>query len=216
MIIIDTALAKREREEFGTSYKEASHQLSVKEQSDSIPTIFEHALEKQIGIVIAGTAGERVQSAAYLFAQACALSGLQCTQKNDNPVTQGSGFSLSELCISPEEIFYTGIERPEAVIVVSHDGLKELHSKALFQTLSSDSLLIMDNSLPVPETAATVLRRPMRDEVGGNLAATAALVLYLKQASLFPVEAYRKSIERYYGAEKAKPYLTAIDRGYEL
>ncbi|NIR33508.1 MAG: hypothetical protein GWO11_03450, partial [Desulfuromonadales bacterium] len=80
------------------------------------------ALEGELRLVVAGSAGERVQSAAGLLCRAALAAGLYSTQKNDNPVTQGTGFSLAEVCLSPKPIEYTGMESPDVVVAVSRDG----------------------------------------------------------------------------------------------
>jgi hypothetical protein len=71
-------------------------------------TQLECPVERPFGLVLAGTAGEHVQTAATILARAALSCGLHVTQKNDNPVTQGTGFSVSEVIVSEEPILYTG------------------------------------------------------------------------------------------------------------
>lgn len=132
------------------------------------------ALERPLGIVLAGSAGEKVQSAAYRFCLQAIGAGLYCTQKNDNPVAQGAGFSLSELVLSPEPVLFTGIEVPDFAFVVSIDGWRELEVLGVFSRLAPTSRLLLDDSLPMPVTAAQVSRHPFRGG-GGRKAAVAAL-----------------------------------------
>jgi pyruvate/2-oxoacid:ferredoxin oxidoreductase beta subunit len=185
------------RREFGYVYTSKFPRTPVQKTINN--GTFQHRyrsnLDKHIGIVLAGSAGERVQSSAGKFCQAAATSGLHCTQKNDNPVTQGTGFSLSEICLSPHEIFYTAIERPDVVIAVSEDGLKELLSKRIFPTLSKQSLLIIENELPVPECDANVLHIPLRAICGGSKAAAGALALYLELNQVFPAAAFYETLQ---------------------
>lgn len=131
-------------------------------------------LERPVGIVLAGSAGEKVQSAAYRFCLQAIGAGLYCTQKNDNPVAQGAGFSLSELVLSPEPVLFTGIEVPDFVCVVSIDGLRELEIQGVFGRLAATSRLLLDESLPAPLSAARLSRHPFRSG-GGRMAAVAAL-----------------------------------------
>lgn len=186
------------RKEFGVMYK-TKYPVPAEppswEPTDVLVPRYENNLADQIGIVIAGSAGERVQSAARRFCEAAVLCGLHCTQKNDNPVTQGSGFSLSEIVLSPSDISYTGIDDPSAVIVVSSDGLRELHDKRVFDRLTADSLLIIDRELEVPQTAARVHEYPFRKEFGGKKAALNALEYYLAVSNVFPREAIRSRME---------------------
>ena len=119
-----------ERPTFRELYRHKMESPRPKRAKPSVPRISARAkLAEEVRMVVAGTAGERVQSAAALFCRAALAAGLYSTQKNDNPVTQGSGFSLSEICLSPKPIEYTGMESPDVVLVVSEDGWKELASQ---------------------------------------------------------------------------------------
>ncbi|MBI4528958.1 MAG: hypothetical protein HY695_34605 [Deltaproteobacteria bacterium] len=94
------------RKEFTLVYREKFPPRDVPTAESFITVNFSHNLTKPVGLIITGTSGERVQSSAKLLCQAAVMSGLQTTQKNDNPVTQGTGFSLSEVCLSPRPILY--------------------------------------------------------------------------------------------------------------
>jgi hypothetical protein len=153
--------------------------------------LFKSGLTKQVGIVIAGSAGERVQSTAKKLCEAAMNSGLWCTQKNDNPVTQGSGFSISEVIISPNEIFYTGIEVPDVVIAVSEDGLRELEEKRTLSHLLPVSTVILDSGLKQPPTNAQIFTYPFRVEYGADKAAGRAVEFYIRMSSLFSPELFQ-------------------------
>ncbi|HED66638.1 MAG TPA: 2-oxoglutarate synthase [Planctomycetes bacterium] len=84
---------------------------------------FESALDRRFRFVVAGSAGGKVISAVRFVAKAAILSGLWATQRDDYPITVKSGHSLSELNLDPEEILYTGISRPDALLILSDDGL---------------------------------------------------------------------------------------------
>ena len=114
--------------------------------------------------------------------------GLHCTQKNDNPVTQGSGFSISEVIISPNEILYTGIDVPDTVIAVSAEGLQELVEKHTITHLTSSSIFILDSELKAPTANAQVYQYPFRKEYGAEKAAIRALQFYLQISRIVPAE----------------------------
>jgi len=179
---------ERERIEFGSVYrgKFPRHEnIGPDNDKGFLQKKSDHRLQKQIGVVVAGSAGERIQSSAGFLCQAAVQSGLYCTQKNDNPVTQGTGFSLSELCISPGEIDYTGIDRPDAVIVVSNDGLRELVAKGTFNQLSPSTVVIADTELTIPHNEAEIIRLPLRSTCGGPKAAAAGIFAYLDMKKPF-------------------------------
>jgi 2-oxoglutarate ferredoxin oxidoreductase subunit beta len=180
------------RKPFGSVYAEKYPQKELAAADSFLEPKFSSTLDHSVGIVIAGSAGERVQSSAKKFCDAAVLSGLHCTQKNENPVTQGSGFSLSEAIISPEEIHFTGIEIPSVVIVVSQDGLRELKDQHMFDRMPEQSALILDSSLEAPTTKAEIYRYPFRKEFTPAKAALKALEFYLSLSKIFPQEAFQQ------------------------
>jgi len=164
---------------FAERLKEVENAAKDSSREQKPPTRYGRSnLKTPVSILVAGSAGEKVQSAAAGVCQAAMFSGLNVTQKNDNPVTQGSGFSMSELWISSGEIGYTGIECPKITIVISEDGLKELQSRNTLQSLRPQSCVYVDDSLPAHIgvlEGATVARLPFRKLFGAPMAAAAAL-----------------------------------------
>ncbi len=80
-------------------------------------------IDKEISIVVAGSAGEGVQFASRVLIESALLHGLNVVQKNDNPVTIGTGFSISEVKFSSKEIYYSGVDLPDFILISSIDGL---------------------------------------------------------------------------------------------
>lgn len=150
---------------------------------------FTAQLEQPLGVVIAGSAGERVQTAAAMLARAAMLAGLHVTQKNDNPVTQGTGFSLSEIILSPEPVLFTGIEEIDTLLVVSSDGACELRSSGAYDRVTENTLLLADTGVELPDLPCTIVRHPFRDAAGAKLAALAAVVAWLDMTSVLPLDA---------------------------
>ncbi|HEX6853028.1 MAG TPA: thiamine pyrophosphate-dependent enzyme [Candidatus Polarisedimenticolaceae bacterium] len=141
---------------------------------------FTAKLDRRYGVVLAGTAGERVQSAATSLAKAALACGLHVSQKNDNPITQGSGFSLSELILSPHPIDYTGIETPDAVLVASDDGARELARSGTFSRCGEGTLVLADEGVALPNVAGDVRRAPLRAGAGAKGAAAAAVLWWVE------------------------------------
>jgi len=146
----------------------------------------------ELRVVVAGSAGERVQSAAALFCRAALSAGLYTTQKNDNPVTQGTGFSLSEICLSRQPIDFTGMESPDVVLVLSQDGWNELRANGTLARCRAETLLYLDSQLSdippcgPPAQAGRAVRLPFRREATPKGAALAALAAWLAQAAILP------------------------------
>lgn len=160
-------------------------------------------LDRRIGLVLAGTAGERVQTAATLVATAAMRAGLYVSQKNDNPVTQGTGFSVSEVILSPEPILFTGIEAPDAVLVVSADGARELAANGTLERVTAQTEVVADGDIELPSLNCTVRRYPFRKVAGPKLAALVAVVDWVAGRGLLPAGALRDAIRARYPKEAA-------------
>ena len=174
------------------------------EQAPEAPArAFPHRLERPVTLVIAGSAGERVQTAAATLCQAAVLSGLHCVQKNDYPVTVGSGFSLSEVKLSPEPILYTGTEAPDAVLITSADGLREVRGRGDLGRLAPGALVIADESLAADLPAGDALRLPLRQALSPGLAALGAVAVLNQRRGMLELDALRAAIGVLTGADRA-------------
>ena len=196
-------LREESRPTFAAMYGERSAVDSSKRDGAGVWARFAAQLREPVGLILAGTAGERVQSAASLLGQAGMLGGLEVTQKNDNPVTQGTGFSISEVILSPKEILFTGIEAPDAVLVVSADGVAELRRTGVFARVTPATLVLADSELSLPELPAPVLRFAFRKSAGAKLAALAAVARWVDRTRVLPMDALWAAIEQRFGGEAA-------------
>jgi 2-oxoglutarate/2-oxoacid ferredoxin oxidoreductase subunit beta len=191
---------ERERKEFSVKYAGdvQSHVLEMK------PPVFvepqdDHNLIKPVGFIISGSAGERVQSSAGMLCQAALRCGLEVTQKNDNPVTQGSGFSLSEVIISPEEINYTGVSEADFVVIVSDEGLRELKAQDIYQRISDKTVFVVDESIEPDEVSSKVIKLPLRKLCGGDKSSLGAIDYVIRKYSLFSREIFKTLLEKKFG-----------------
>jgi len=172
------------------------------------------ALDRPVRIVAAGTAGSRVQSAAALVARTAVAGGLFATQKNDNPVTQGTGFSLSELIVSPDPIHYTGIAAPDAVLATSQVGWDYLCVRGVPDRLAPDGLLVVDEGIDVGSYADRALRLPLVAKARANGAALAGLGFLAARLGLLPCDELAASAERAWG-EQAVKSVAALRWGFD-
>jgi len=170
------------------------HELESRRRRSPKPTgprlNVQAGLAKEMRLVVAGTAGERVQSAAALFCRTALAAGLYSTQKNDNPVTQGTGFSLSEICLSRQPIEYTGMESPDVILVVSEEGWKELEANGTLAGCRPDTLAVLDSEIKETPPAGRVVQLPLRREANPKRAALAAISAWLAECPLLPGEAW--------------------------
>lgn len=156
---------------------------------DSVPVIpvrYRAERNATMHIMIAGSAGEGVQSAAELFARAAISSGLNVTKKGSYPVTVGIGFSASDIILSPEPIQYTGSHAPHYVVITSQDGLD--FAKKVIAGMDQGTV-IADESLGEVDTPARTVRFDFRKKAGARNAAAYSLLYLAKTEKLFPAEA---------------------------
>ena len=163
-----------------------------------IEPVFSPRLDHKFHLVMAGSAGAKVRSAAHAVGYAGVLSGLWVTQADDYPTTVKSGHSVSEIIFSPEEIRYTGIDKPDALILLSEDGLGKVrhHLKAM---TPDDVLITTDEFANVPTNARKVIVAPQAGGVritrtNKSLIVTAAA---LRALDLFPIAALSEAIRRF-------------------
>jgi pyruvate/2-oxoacid:ferredoxin oxidoreductase beta subunit/Pyruvate/2-oxoacid:ferredoxin oxidoreductase gamma subunit len=183
----------------------------------SIEPKFESAVKGQTGIIIAGSAGQKVQSSASLFAQAAMFSGLSATQKNDYPITVMTGHSLSEIILSPDRIDYTGIGAPEYMVVYSEDGLKKV--RATISGLPESSVIYADETLDLPETNAKVHRFPfirVSKSIDRLSIGTVALATMLEGERMFPMDALTTAIRTFQKPKIAEVNVHAAEAGAGL
>ncbi|MCP4304006.1 MAG: 2-oxoglutarate synthase [bacterium] len=148
-------LYRSDKPEFTTAYRrlaEGQHEgLRVK----SVVATTGSTLEKRRHFVVAGSAGGRVRSAARLVALAAMRSGLWAAQRDDYPITVKSGHSVSEVIISPEEIHYNGIDKPDVVVIVSDDGVGK--AGPYLEAMEVTDTVYVVAGLVLPATAAKVI-----------------------------------------------------------
>jgi hypothetical protein len=64
------------------------------------------------------------------------------------------GPSISEVILSPEEIDYTGIERPGAIVVLDQEGANR--RRAMFDHLEEDTLVVKIEGVAIPACKAQI------------------------------------------------------------
>ncbi len=173
-------------------------------------------LKKPVSLIIAGSAGERVQSAATTLCQAAIVSGLHVTQKNDNPVTQGSGFSLSEIWLSPKPIGFTGIEKPDVVVVTSEEGLRELQSHGVFERVGDSTAIYLDESLEWPARPQSSRVLPFRKTFGPTLAALGALTVVVRHHRILEAAILQQTLEARLGEQALSLFSKALELAQTL
>jgi 2-oxoglutarate ferredoxin oxidoreductase subunit beta len=162
-----------------------------------LPVLFSSSLLRDFRLVLAGSAGGKVRSTTRMIGEAAVLSGLWAAQQDDYPVTVQTGHSISELILSPREILFTGVARPDALVLISEEGRRA--ASRYLEGLTDESCLFAtpefaDLRTParkvVFDFAAAGVRAGRRDL--GLLMAGAAL----RSLNLFPIEACEEAVRR--------------------
>jgi 2-oxoglutarate/2-oxoacid ferredoxin oxidoreductase subunit beta len=181
-----------------------------------IETKFDSPLNCRKGIVIAGAAGKKINSAAALFCRAAVLSGLYVSQRNDYPVTVKSGHSVSEVIVSPEPIGYTGINKPDIMLLLFKEGLASIKSQ--LETMNEESIVFINRDLLPIHTRARVIAIDFNH--AGEFAfkkeywAVIGLAKILKETGIYPLEAFKEAASS--RTEFAESNLKAIETGERM
>jgi 2-oxoglutarate/2-oxoacid ferredoxin oxidoreductase subunit beta len=188
----------------------------------------EHGLERvatselpgRTSILIAGSAGQKIRSAATLLGAGAIMSGLHATQKDDYPITVRTGHSAAEVILSPEPVVYTGIEVPDVVLVISEDGLK--HVKAKLAGWPESTRVYIEESL-VPEgglsTKATVIPLALNQAsrtVHRLAIGAVGLGALLAREHLYPAEAFVRAARKLQKAKVADTNVAGLEAGVSL
>lgn len=211
-------LVDKPRKEYTERYWELyeENKKSIRKKP-SIEVKYESSVTKQTGIIIAGSAGQKVQSSASLFAQAAMFSGLSATQKNDYPITVMTGHSLSEIILSPDRIDYTGIDSPEYLVVYSEDGLKKVRGR--IAAMPESGVVYAEETLELPETKAGVRRYPfirVSKSIDRLSIGTIALATMLEDTKMFPLDALTTAIRTFQKMKIAEINVHATEAGAGL
>ncbi len=151
-----TGLVKNnQRPEYGERYRAIAAEKTVYPEAMTVEQQVTLEHPKREEIVILGSAGMRIVTAGDIVCFAGMVAGLNASMKNDYNITVLRGQSVSELILSPEPIGYAGLEAPSIVLALSDEGVQR--RKKIFAKLGSDTLVIREASVEIPETKAEVM-----------------------------------------------------------
>jgi 2-oxoglutarate ferredoxin oxidoreductase subunit beta len=207
-------LHREERPEYSAEYRKvyrvASGERKPKSEQRASEPRFASSLDRTASIVVAGSAGGKVRSAARLLGQAATLCGLWAAQRDDYPVTVNTGHSVSDVILSPKEIRYAGISRPDVLIVLSENGYKKVAH--YLRRMSPEGWLFVTPELENIETPA---RKIVVDagRAGRKNTALAVIAAAMRTTGYLPTEALEEAARQGQRAEVAEENLQAIALG---
>jgi 2-oxoglutarate ferredoxin oxidoreductase subunit beta len=119
-------LARNERPEYARAYRQRVSAPAggekVARPPRASPPRFLPQIDGRVKIMIAGAAGGKVRSTGHLLGRGALLSGLYATQRDDYPTTVATGHSVCEVILDSRPIGYTGITRPDILILIAREG----------------------------------------------------------------------------------------------
>jgi Pyruvate/2-oxoacid:ferredoxin oxidoreductase gamma subunit len=144
-------------------------------------------MDQRSEVLLLGAAGQYINTAGEILCLAGMSGGLHVTQKNDYPITVLRGHSVSEVVLDRKPVGYTGINKPSVILCLAPEGIAR--KKAIFGSLTQETLVIKGSELTLPDTGAKVIDI---DFAGLNIKpsqrALAALAVLTGQGSLLSKE----------------------------
>ena len=188
-------LYRRAGGEYSRLYREA---LADPRGQTSLPprpiaAKYSHRLDTRLSCLIAGSAGQRIGSAARALCRGALLSGLWASERTDYPVTVRSGYSLAEVILSPEEIGYRGVTKPDLLVVLSSEGLAQVRAQ-LSSLTEAEHLFIETGLLPV-ETHAQIVPLELRGKVKRQEWSLKAIGRLVETTGIYPLAAFEETLE---------------------
>lgn len=206
-------LVERPVQDYGIAYRAAAAGLPPRSGPSPIPIEFTSELVTPTALLIAGSAGAKVRSAARLLGEAGIRSGLWVTQRDDYPVTVKTGHSISEVLLSPTPVAPMGGVIPDVAVIASEDGLRK--ARGAVGRMHPGGLVVTTPEFAAIDTAAEKAIVDPAAAPGRIPKAALALVLLTVAAHrrhLVPVEALRAAAAGPFAAEN----LVAIEAGMAL
>ncbi len=170
----------------------------------ALKTKFSSNYKNRVGVVIAGSAGGGVQSAAQMLAQAGMLAGLHVSMKGEYPITVGTGFSVAEVILSREPIHYTGLEKPSVMLIVTDDGWNKVKNR-----IAPKSKVYVDDKI---EKNGKYTKKQFFKVAGKKGAALSAVSHWIKESDIFPIEALLKVVENHKYAASLQEAINSADK----
>jgi len=153
---IKTPVSDNLRKEYGRHYRELAADQKAVLRPTTIEKQFNPPEAGRKEVIILGSAGQRIITAGEILCLAGLAAGLKTTQKNEYNITVLRGHSITEVILSPEDIGYTGIARPDVVLALSQEGVDR--RRHIFDDLDHRSLIVLGKEIDLPPCKAEVHR----------------------------------------------------------
>ena len=151
---VEGIVAENTRREYGRHYRDLTGELKPAADPPRIDARFQPPGSQRQEVIMLGSAGQRIITAGEILCLAGLTAGLNTSQKNEYNITVLRGPSISELILSPEDIDYTGIERPGVIVALDQEGVDR--RRDIFDSLDNKTLILQSRGVEVPAGKARI------------------------------------------------------------
>jgi Pyruvate/2-oxoacid:ferredoxin oxidoreductase gamma subunit len=162
-------------------------------------------------VIILGNAGQRIITAGELLCIAGLTAGLRVTQKNEYDITVLRGPSISEIILSPDEIGFTGIDRPNVIVALSQEGVDR--RKHLFNQVDDHSIIIQTQGVNIPDCDGKIYQIDFKKQnIKLNDRALAALSILAKLNQVIYLDMLKSALSLKFQGETLASALNLVER----
>lgn len=191
---IKNPVPENQREEYGSRYRNLAAGQKQVSPPKTMTAQFDPIDRKRMGVVILGSAGQRIITAGEILCLAGLTAGFQTTQKNEYNITVLRGPSITEVILSPQAIGYTGIERPDVVLALSQEGVDR--RKRLFDLLDNSVLILQAPGVLIPSCNAEIFPTNFKSQkIKSTDWALAALIMLAKMNRVIHLEMLKTALK---------------------
>jgi Pyruvate/2-oxoacid:ferredoxin oxidoreductase gamma subunit len=210
-------LAREDRPEYTRAWAETVAARATPAESERLRPRFLSPLDRRLSLVVAGSAGGKVRTAARLAARAAVLSSLYAAQRDDYPVTVKTGYSLSELILSPAPIDDVGVAVPDVLVIASDEGRRQA-ARRLAALGPEGRVYALAAFAGIETRARKLVVDPSRRGLHVPAASTALALLAaaLVDLDVVPAEALLAAAEAEGGARHGEDSARALALGVDL
>jgi 2-oxoglutarate ferredoxin oxidoreductase subunit beta len=159
---VEGVVAENSRPEYGRHYRQLSAELKPAPEPARIKAEFNPPDSQRRDLILLGSAGQRIITAGEILCLAGLTAGLNATQKNEYNITVMRGPSISEIILSPQEIDYTGIERPDVIVALAPEGVER--RRQLFERIDDHTLVLQPGGVDIPVCNARIHKIDLKSQ----------------------------------------------------
>lgn len=197
------------RQEFSVLYRQKAGKGSAEPDWRGIEKTFSPPVDARREVLLLGSAGGGVIAAGTVLAHGAVLAGMHVTQKNDHNITVMRGPSISELIISPHPIDYTGVERPDAILALSREGVAR--RQGIFKNMKKEGVVIAAKGVDIPPAKGRILHVDFKAHgIKKRDMAFTALSLLAMKGEPITYHMIEKALRRMYQGKRLKSFLDLL------